>query len=182
MDISEVENWLKCALAVKETRSGIICFVREEIEKLKNDILRQVCKSIGLANSTYCGKCETYNLFKCPIKGICDKSGKNCSFHEIGHTPQPCPNKLCDGFVTQLMKLYRNGKCHWQNTDAKLWYTDSWQLAKCFMPESGYKDANSAENTDFNGIVYVILNCKHFDKLFSCDLTAKHNLCEKVSS
>ncbi|KAH3836302.1 hypothetical protein DPMN_109672 [Dreissena polymorpha] len=36
-------------------------------------------------------------------------------------------------------------------------------MAKCFMPPDGYTGVNSIQNTDFNGIINVLLNCQNFD-------------------
>lgn len=68
----------------------------------------------------------------------------------------------------------------WKNTDASGWCVDSWQIAKCFMPPDGYLNVHIPQETDFNGLISIILNCKRFDKHLPC-LQSQTNVFEKVS-
>jgi hypothetical protein len=48
------------------------------------------------------------------------------------------------------------------------------------MPPDGYKDVMSAEDTDFNGIVSVIVNLKAFETKINNDLSKRNNIFDKV--
>jgi hypothetical protein len=53
-------------------------------------------------------------------------------------------------------------------------------VAKCFLPPDGYKDKASATETDFNGIISVILNYKNFQGKVQENLNNKINMFEEV--
>lgn len=54
-----------------------------------------------------------------------------------------------------VQPIHRFSSPSWKNTDSRQWCTDIWQLARCFMPSDGYKNKDSAENTDFKGLINV---------------------------
>jgi hypothetical protein len=49
------------------------------------------------------------------------------------------------------------------------------------MPPDGYKDVASAQETDFNGIISVIINHKDFQLKVHENLGNKKNIFEQVS-
>ncbi|KAH3770465.1 hypothetical protein DPMN_171752, partial [Dreissena polymorpha] len=61
---------------------------------------------------------------------------------------------------------YTNGGS-WKNSSDKLWSSNPWEVAKCYFPPKGYEGKNSAQETDFDGIISFMLNCLHFDSKFS---------------
>jgi hypothetical protein len=50
------------------------------------------------------------------------------------------------------------------------------------MPPDGYKDTTSAAETDFNGIISVILNYKGFQGKIHENLNNKTNMFEEVNN
>ncbi|XP_060583723.1 uncharacterized protein LOC132739908 [Ruditapes philippinarum] len=63
----------------------------------------------------------------------------------------------------------------YKNSDATQWCSNFWEIAKCFMPPDGYKEKASATETDFNGIISVILNHKDFQGKVLENLNTKTN-------
>ncbi|XP_052786232.1 uncharacterized protein LOC128221672 [Mya arenaria] len=68
----------------------------------------------------------------------------------------------------------------WKNTKAEEWCINSWQVAKCFFPPDGYIDVSNPGDTDFNGVINLIINCTLFEDYFNDNLTVEGNICEKA--
>ena len=91
-----------------------------------------------------------------------------------------CPKKFCDIIKREIENNHRYGEPSFDNTNAKKWKTDAWEIAKCFMPLSkGYRECTSSE-ADFSAIVNIIINGQPFDALVSCDLNHSENIFSKV--
>lgn len=172
----EITNWLKSQLAINITKAGLQDFVDEEVQNFRTGILNTVASKFQLPSNTTCSSCCTANLLKCPTKGMCNKSKQNpiCKMHD---TPikqyRPCPNKLCDNVRDAVMKSHRFTNLSWKNTSAEKWACNHWELAKCFMPPDGYSGVSCVQDTDFNGIVSVMLNCTHFDSKMSFKIASQ---------
>lgn len=178
-DNQEFENWLKCSIALKIARSGLLEFIKQEINVFHRKILRKVFTINNLATGSSCSSCQTKNAVKCPVKTICNRREGRCSFHDVPF--KTCQNKICDTLAIEIESNHRFSGPSWKNTDASMWCHNSWEIAKCFCPPDGYFDISSAENTDFNGLVSILLNCLHFDSLIKDDLSKKRNICTRVS-
>lgn len=174
MDFSKKQNWFTSALAVETVRDALLNFIKKKIQELHQDILNK------LPPATVCNSCSLESILPCPTKNICRLQRGKCQFHKS--KPQPCPNKVCDIIRNEIEKVHRHSNPAWENTDPSLWCSDPWQLAKCFMPKEGYCKANTADKTDFNGIIYVLLNCKRFESFFKSDLTKENSICHKVGN
>ncbi|KAH3853866.1 uncharacterized protein LOC127875418 [Dreissena polymorpha] len=157
----ETNNWFKACIALNVTKEGLTNFVDKEIKKVHNAIGRS------------CGNCLTENLVKCPTKGTC-KQFANCNFHNsITKRTRQCPRNLCNSVMKNIITQHRYNGPSWINTNAKQWSTNHWQIAKCFFPPDGYINVSSVQATDFNGVISVLLNCKHFDNCFSFTIAPK---------
>lgn len=162
----ENQNWVKSVLALHITREGLLRFVENGISQFHVAALYKITSgNPKLSAGTTCNSCATCQLLPCPAAGICRKTHGNCKYHTI--QLRPCPVGICDKIKTEIEANHRFPNPSWKNTDAKTWYTNSWQIAKCYMPPDGYSDVQTPEQTDFNGIVSVILNCKTFDNIRS---------------
>ncbi len=148
-------NWIKGSFALSLTKQGLEKFVDSGIQKVR--------AIVGKG----CGQCHIENLLHCPTPGICRKA-QTCCFHR---TPdlhrRPCPAGLCDQVKVNIASYHRYPKPSWKNTKAELWATDHWEVAKCFLPPDGYFHVSSVHETDFNGVISILLNCTHFDLFFS---------------
>lgn len=175
-------NWVKAQLAVLFTKEGIEPFVYEEIQQFQEKCLDDICKSKGLSSGTICTSCHTENIVICPTSRICDTEHGRCNFHSTTeYHPEGCPYNICSKFKCDILSFHRYGCPSFENTDATKWCTDPWEVAKCFMPPDGYTGVRSAAETDFNGIVSVIINHKGFQEKIHEELGNKHNIFEKVN-
>lgn len=154
-------NLLKCLLAMQITRKSLVEFVKNQFSQFQLETLRNIRpKNSELPES--CNSCETCQLLPCPTPGCCRGPKGNCTYHT--KPPRPCPVGICDKMKTVIEKNHQFGRPTWQNTDAMAWCTNSWQIAKCYMPH-GFCHVQTPEETDFSGIITVINNCKWFDNL-----------------
>ncbi|KAH3720781.1 hypothetical protein DPMN_063685 [Dreissena polymorpha] len=156
----QTNNWFKACIALNVTKEGLAHFVDTEIKKVQT--------AVGKS----CGNCCTENLIVCPTKGIC-KNPKNCNYHTQTKQPRKCPMNVCDLVAKSITLQHRYNGPSWLNTKAELWSTDHWQIAKCFFPPDGYINVSSIYETDFNGVINVLLNCKHFDSCISFTIATK---------
>ncbi|XP_052268811.1 uncharacterized protein LOC127870195 [Dreissena polymorpha] len=157
----ETCNWFKASIALIITKQGLEKFVDSEIQKLHANVGRA------------CGNCFTENLIKCPTYGVC-RNAKSCSFHNTpGLLPCPCPMNICDQVKQNIASHHRYSNPSWKNTRTELWAANHWEIAKCYLPPDGYIDVASVQDTDFNGVISVILNCTHFDKCFSFNIAPR---------
>ncbi|XP_052237717.1 uncharacterized protein LOC127849032 [Dreissena polymorpha] len=165
-------NLIKCILAGFVTRDALIPIVTNVMEAVKVSLTRQT------GNLT-CGVCSTPNVIDCPAKDICDRNKRKCSFH-AKQKFQKCGKGVCQTVRDAISQLHRHENPSWCNTDATQWLTESWEVAKCFLPPQGYDDKDSADKTDINGILNLIINCRDFDNEIGDDLSKRENVCTIV--
>ncbi|XP_060584321.1 uncharacterized protein LOC132740432 [Ruditapes philippinarum] len=176
-------NWVKAQLAVLFTKEGVEPFVCNEIQQFQLKCLHDICYLNGLFSGTCCSSCCTENLVKCPTARVCNIGRGKCTFHRnvtTRYNSSGCPNKICHKFKTEIQNAHRYNGPSYKNTDATQWCSNSWEVAKCFMPPDGYKDKASATETDFNGIISVILNYKDFQGKVHENLNNKINIFEEA--
>ncbi|XP_060569393.1 uncharacterized protein LOC132727824 [Ruditapes philippinarum] len=176
-------NWVKAQLAVFFTKEGVESFVCNEIKQFQLKCLNYICYSNGLLSGTSCSVCCTENLVKCPTNRICNVWRGKCAYHRnvtTRYNSFGCPNKICDNFKTEIQNAHRYNGPSYKNSDATQWCSNFWEVAKCFMPPDGYKEKASASETDFNGIISVILNYKDFQGKIRENLNNKTNLFEEA--
>lgn len=84
---------------------------------------------------------------------------------------QSCRKSVCDKIRNKIKSEHIYSSPTWDNTNAKLWCSNSWEIAKCFMPPGGYDMTSSAADTDLPGLLSVVINYKFFKatvaKIFS---------------
>ncbi|XP_052760976.1 uncharacterized protein LOC128203556 [Mya arenaria] len=176
----EAQNWVKAALALNITKDGLQDFLEDVLTCVHQDIYSAVRTSKGLPSGAACAHCFTENVFMCPTRGICT-STRNCRFHKC---PQklyaPCPNGICEGVRDEIIKHHSFSGPSWKNTNADKWSTIPWEIAKCFLPPDGYKTVSSIKDSDFNGVISVMMNCKDFQNKLSFNIAAQANLLTEV--
>ncbi|XP_053388816.1 uncharacterized protein CXorf38 homolog [Mercenaria mercenaria] len=171
---SKSKNWIKAGLAVLFTKEGIEPFVYDEIKQFQQKCLKDISNNNGIPAGSTCFSCCTENVIVCPTNKICNGGRGKCKFHRNAATqylPFGCPNKICNNFKNEIQNAHRFHCPSFKNTDATQWCTNPWEVAKCFMPPDGYKDVTSAAETDFNGIISVIINYKAFQSKVQDDLS-----------
>ncbi|XP_052771660.1 uncharacterized protein LOC128211200 [Mya arenaria] len=174
------QNWIKAALALKITKDGLQDFLEDVLTCVHQDIYSTVRTSKGLPSRAACAHCFTENVLKCPTRGICT-STRNCRFHNC---PQklyaPCPNGICEGVRDEIVKHHRFSGPSWKNTNADKWSTIPWEIGKCFLPPDGYKTVSSIKDSDFNGVISVMMNCEDFQNKLSFNVATQQNLLTEV--
>lgn len=178
-------NWIKAALAVFITKEGIEPFVCKEIREFQWKCLSEICYNNAIQAGRVCTSCNTENVVVCLSDRKCNAGRGTCVYHRRNQTQyltSGCPNSICHNFKHKIQAAHRYSGPSYKNTDAKQWCTVPWEVAKCFMPPDGYKDKPSAKETDFNGIISVVINLTDFQAKISDDLSRRDNLFEKVQS
>ncbi|XP_052820841.1 uncharacterized protein LOC128246603 [Mya arenaria] len=174
------QNWIKAALALKITKDGLQDFLEDVLTCVHQDIYSTVRTSKGLPSRAACAHCFTENVLKCPTRGICT-STRNCRFHNC---PQklyaPCPNGICEGVRDEIVKHHRFSGPSWKNTNADKWSTIPWEIGKCFLPPDGYKTVSSIKDSDFNGVISIMMNCEDFQNKLSFNVATQQNLLTEV--
>ncbi|XP_052766127.1 uncharacterized protein LOC128207316 [Mya arenaria] len=153
------QNWYKTLIGLHITKEGLVDFVIDVMKCFH----RRTFDDINRKNGR-------------PIGTVC----KMCSKKDLKSPHYVCPNNICVQFYKQLKQAARGREISWSNTDPTKWCTDFWEVAKCFLPPEGYRDANCPQETDFNGIVNLIANCRQFETHFADDLTKASNKCIKA--
>ncbi|KAH3771141.1 hypothetical protein DPMN_172443 [Dreissena polymorpha] len=149
----QTNNWFKACIALNLTKDGLTDFVVTELLNVQTKVGRS------------CGQCFIQNLILCPTHYVCKKrKGNNCSFHN-SQKPKSC--QTCDKVKQDITLLHRFIRPSWENTKAELWATNPWEIGKCYLPPDGYSSVSSVQESDFNGVVSVVLNCKHFETCLS---------------
>ncbi|XP_052263335.1 uncharacterized protein LOC127866659 isoform X2 [Dreissena polymorpha] len=153
----EAQNWLKCMFAAYTTRDAIAQLADIGFKAFYTHIRSVMHAKYGILETKTCSSCCT--------------PSKQCS--------------LCSEIGYQIWDNHRFKKANlkgpsWNNTDTTQWYTESWELAKCYMPPSGYRDKPNADSTDFNGIIGAIYNCIWMQCYFMDDLSKDSNICTKA--
>ncbi|XP_052801248.1 uncharacterized protein LOC128231975 [Mya arenaria] len=141
-DISKPESrkWLKQWRAVYITRQALLPTVSEEATQLHDDILQK-------APVPACTTCSSKDV---------QKKNASCRLHTV--------------FRDELVKEHAYGQAKGigaltlKNTKAENWVHSPWEIAKVFMPPSGYENKTTIEDTDFNGIAAFIINCQRFQR------------------
>ncbi|KAH3801088.1 uncharacterized protein LOC127838996 isoform X2 [Dreissena polymorpha] len=173
----EMTNWLKAWLAINITKTGLRDFVDKEVKSFQTSTIQSVAFNLRLPAITTCTCCLTANLLKCPTNKLCNKRKHNavCKMHDtVSKQPRRCPNGICDAVREEIIKAHRYHSPSWNNTSAEQWASNHWELAKCYMPPDGYIAVSTFEETDFNGVISIILNCAIFDGQFSFSIAPQH--------
>ncbi|XP_052214916.1 uncharacterized protein LOC127833604 isoform X2 [Dreissena polymorpha] len=150
---NETNNWFKACLALNITKEGLANFLVSELQK------------VHVTVGSSCGNCCIETLIPCPTQPYCSKRIKSyCPFHK-SQKPQQC--FTCDKVKKNITSNHRYNNPSWRNTDAKKWASDYWEIGKCFLPPDGYSSVLSVQESDFNGVISILLNCTHFQNCLS---------------
>ncbi|XP_053383557.1 uncharacterized protein LOC128549884 [Mercenaria mercenaria] len=158
-------------------------FVSDEITQFQRDILQNIYTNHGVQSHTVCTACTTANVLPCGAQNFCSV-GKKCFVHDSkvpNKTPnQQCPNRICQRLSDAIRTMHRFTNPSWKNTNATLWCTDAFYIAKCYLPPDGYSGATSIREVDFNGGISAILTNKRFQNKLAISLSLKTNICTKA--
>ncbi|XP_052235753.1 uncharacterized protein LOC127847710 isoform X4 [Dreissena polymorpha] len=153
----EAQNWFKCMFATYTTRDVIAQLADLGFKAFYLHVRSDMRAKHGILETNTC----------C----LCSDPSKLC--------------QLCSEICIRLWENHRFKKSKlkgpsWSNTDTTKWCTESWELAKCYMPPTGYRDKPNANSTDFNGIIGAIYNCTWMQCYFTDDLSKDSNICAEA--
>ncbi|KAH3824608.1 hypothetical protein DPMN_126445 [Dreissena polymorpha] len=149
----ETNNCIKASIALYVTKQGLTNFLDTQLQNVHSIVGRS------------CGNCTIEKLIPCPTNPYCYKRKRNkCPFHK-SQKPQPCPT--CDNVKQNIILLHRYGGPSLKNTRAEKWAHDYWEIGKCYLPPDGYSSVSSVQESDFNGVISIMLNCRHFQTCLS---------------
>ncbi|XP_052773278.1 uncharacterized protein LOC128212071 [Mya arenaria] len=170
----DAQNWIKASLALQITKEGLEDFVEDGLQCVHSDIYNSVRSANCLPKGAHCTTCFTENLLQCPTRIKCNMS-RICKFHTVNRY-KPCPNNICEHARDEIIQRHRFSGPSWKNTNADNWCTSPWEIAKCFLPPDGYKTVPSIQNSDFNGVISLLINCKDFEGKLSFNVLTKSHL------
>lgn len=151
-DSKETVNWLKVHIALHFVRNILLDVVKFDMNQLHIGILRNARQANNLPERAACTKCDTNRV-------------------------RSCATRICSSIQDEIKLLHRYSGPSWKNTDARKWCTTPWEIAKCFMPPSGYQNVSTPENTDFNGFINVVINCMEFNRMSVDVLSISQSVC-----
>ncbi|KAH3747620.1 hypothetical protein DPMN_182048 [Dreissena polymorpha] len=159
------QNWLKCTIAAFTAKDALVKFATDSFTNFYEDVRQTIVNTKGIGKHITCSACTI------------DKKG------QLHTTGKLCPG-ICSGIRYLIWNNHRFKRTayigpSWGNTDSTKWCTNSWELAKCYMPETGYREKD-ADTTDFNGIISAVYNCTWVETLFADNLNQPDNVCTKA--
>ncbi|WAR31405.1 hypothetical protein MAR_033947 [Mya arenaria] len=172
------ENWVRTIIGLNATKTCLAGFAEDVMLKLREHARNEVVKRNRLCKFVSCSQCSIADLLPCPTYDVCFNKSGACKFHV--NTPKVCPNSVCNVILEYIIKSHRHHSPSWRNTEPSLWFTNSWEIAKCFLPPDGYKDVKSAEETDFDGIACVIKNCLMFENVTGQNMARSNSSLSKA--
>lgn len=155
---TDFHNWLKIVLGIHFTKLTILSLVTSVIKVFHSDALTEVFGSDDVGEEQICAQCLRDNIVNPNSK-----------------TFKKCSKNVCHQLAQQIRNNHEYSIPSWKNSRPARWCQCPWELAKCFMPRDGYLSANTAEETDLNGILSVMINHKAFRKTFPLDVCRKVN-------
>ncbi|WAR01424.1 hypothetical protein MAR_007982 [Mya arenaria] len=155
---TKIADWFRANVILDVAKNGCVSYIETKLSRLHEHILRAVSDK-GIK----CYECSTRNIVPCPSVGICSSWNppNTCSYHNsYVERYRKCPNGICDKFRLEIEKLHTQQAPSWQNTSAENWCKDPWEVAKCFIGPDGYGHIRSSDETDFRGLLNILIYCK----------------------
>lgn len=151
----ETRNYIKTVFAIRTTKRGLSSFVSQAVTTFQQDTLRNIRRIHNLRPDAVCSSCPLPNLLPCPTKNLCNP--KRCRFHKSSVLVK-CPTGVCNDFCKAILGNHYHSGPSWKNTHSEEWCSNAWEVAKCYCPPDGYNDKLTIDETDFNGVLSVMLN------------------------
>lgn len=150
----EKRNWVKCSFAIQIVRLGLLEFCKSKIDTFHSSLISK----LPAGTVTACTNCSEVDVI--PYS----KPGHRCCRGNCRCPSKPCPLRVCDTLRTNIESEHLYNQISWKNTTIGEWLPSSWEVAKCYFPVNGYKTKKTAEETDFNGFISLMMNCKIFER------------------
>ena len=138
----DYQNWLKVGLALQLTTKALTPFCKDEMVSLHTSLKTSIGSSVT-----------------CP----------GCTIDDLKKRNFTCPNNVCHQWFAGIKAQSAEQKFCWKNSKVSWWPDHPWQIAQCHMG-LGRDDGNTNPlQTDPEGILQLIINCKHFHSLIDID-------------
>jgi hypothetical protein len=159
LDIKEKKerNWVRVAYGFKFLKNGLASFIDQQIHQQHND-LKQSLENDSSNPAKSCTSCSSENLLPNHQTRQCIQKIRTKCFCSTWHNRRKCPNQFCSRFYDKIVFAHAEANPSWQNTDPTRWYSDHWELAKCFLGTTGYLETHSASETDVTGLLSIAIN------------------------
>ncbi|XP_074851083.1 uncharacterized protein CXorf38 homolog isoform X1 [Carettochelys insculpta] len=163
LNCAEYKNWVKAGHCLLVLRDALERFAGEQTRLFHRQLLARLAPP------------------RRPCSSRCRPQGKqfqsSCS--------------LCTQWKKEILNHHnnRNGEIHWDNCKPWLWPSNSWELAKAYMPR-GQADISGPEKCDISALLNLFNFCDHFSgidqkkvrEVIRCRNELMHSSEMKVSS
>ncbi|XP_030432006.1 uncharacterized protein CXorf38 homolog isoform X2 [Gopherus evgoodei] len=163
LNCAEYKNWVKAGHCLLLLRDALQRFAGEQLRAFHRQLLARLPPPGRLCRS------------RCLPRGRQFQS--SCS--------------LCTEWKKEILNHHtnRNGEVHWGNCKPWLWPSNSWELAKAYMPR-GQMDISGPEKCDAAALLNLLNFCDHFSgidqkkvkEVIKCRNELMHSSEMKVSS
>ena len=128
------KNWVRATVGCLYGRRAIIPSIQKAVDKFRTNIIS------GRQAPQLCSQCTILNL----------------------RLTTTCPKGVCTHIFQKIKEDHVFNKPTWGNADTSRWCFNSWEMAKCFMPQSkAMKDVKSIDETDLTGIANLVIHSKY---------------------
>jgi hypothetical protein len=151
------KDWVRSALSLKYLKEGIYGFVDQFAKQHHSNLLQSYIKDTG-SPATSCTECTSENLMPDHPRHQCIQRFRSKCFCNNPVGRRKCPNKFCSRLYDLIVFTHDEGNPLWINTDPRKWYSDHWEIAKCYLSTTGYSEQGTAADTDAAGLLSIIIN------------------------
>lgn len=141
---AKFHNWVRGTLALQNLRNGLSKYVNQHVIRLHESFKCCIKQKYDRRNPS----CIT-----CPD---CKKNPNSC---DSTKKQQSCANCVRKELRVMVIDEHFYSKPIWTNTDTKKWISDAWEVAKCYLGSSGYRNKQPSA-IDVTGMLSICLNCK----------------------
>ncbi|XP_015746535.1 uncharacterized protein CXorf38 homolog isoform X1 [Python bivittatus] len=167
LNSAEYKNWLKAGHSLLLVRAALQRFAGEQIHAFHRQLIASDSARLTPPGRRCGGRCTPRGKQFQPICSLCREWKKEILSH---HT-----NKM--------------GEIYWGNCRPWLWPSNSWELAKAYMPR-GKADTYSPDKCDASALLNLFIFCDHFNSIdpkkirevIKCRNELMHSADMKVSS
>ncbi|XP_053379156.1 uncharacterized protein LOC123527180 isoform X3 [Mercenaria mercenaria] len=177
------KNWVKGGLATKFLREGIVDLVDWTTKRQHYDMLADIKKVYGeraVAGYTSCSLKTLMPIHTKTSQGTCSLGQKHHCNCLNPKGKQLCPTKFCSAMYDKIIAQHRFGTPSWKNTDISQWHNNHWQIAKCNIPAGESVGKMSAYDTDYSGLINVMVNDLEMQTELSYVVDPPHDVISKA--
>ena len=120
-----------------------------------------------------CGSCSLASLRPAHTR---NSSNRSCPFGQkmcncLKAQTIMCHKNICGCLYDEIIGEHATNSVFWRNTDANLWVTHPWAIARSFISVAGYSNVTCASDCDITGLLHLVINSLTFHQHISCLIT-----------